>query len=138
MVIVEGILNGLFRGGSEEKKDLVNVLSQVANIAAQNKIGSNFDISTAVYGSQLYKNVLPKKAFEAVEKKILSDILSVNPEIKKLVPNSLIGNHTFSWLLDLRIGSNTRTMVSGFLKALQKCSIDIIEEFYSNNKLFVT
>ena len=138
MVIVEGILNGLFRGGFEEKKDLVNVLSQVANIAAQNKIGSNFDISTAVYGSQLYKNVLPKKAFEAVEKKTLSDILSVNPEIKKLIPNSLISNHTFSWLLDLRIGSNTRTMVSGFLKALQKCSIDIIEEFYSNNKLFVT
>jgi phosphomevalonate kinase len=39
------------------------MVSQVANLAAQNKIGSNFDISTAVFGSHLYKNVLPRKAF---------------------------------------------------------------------------
>ena len=33
---------------------LVNVISQVANLSAQQKIGSNFDISTAIYGSHLY------------------------------------------------------------------------------------
>lgn len=39
----------------------------MANLAAQNKIGSNFDISTAVYGSHLYRNVLPRVAFEAIQ-----------------------------------------------------------------------
>lgn len=67
VVIVEGILNELLRGEEEITKDVVNVLSQVSNIGAQNKIGSNFDISTAVYGSQLYKNILPRRAFSAIE-----------------------------------------------------------------------
>ena len=63
MVVVGGILRQCLDQYSEEE---VNCLSQVANIAAQNKIGSNFDVSTAVFGSQLYKNILPRRAFEAV------------------------------------------------------------------------
>ena len=31
------------------------------NLRAQKKIGSNFDISTAIYGTHLYKNILPHK-----------------------------------------------------------------------------
>ena len=46
---------------------MINALSHIANLAAQNKIGSNFDISTAVYGSHLYQNVLPRIAFEAMK-----------------------------------------------------------------------
>lgn len=65
----------------------MNYLSQVANIAAQNKIGSNFDISTAVYGSQLYKNVLPRAAFEAIEKGDIREVMKIDPEIKRLKPN---------------------------------------------------
>lgn len=65
----------------------MNCLSQLANIAAQNKIGSNFDISTAVYGSQLYKNVLPKAVFDAVEKSDISEVMKIDPEIKILEPN---------------------------------------------------
>ena len=42
------------------------MISQVANLAAQKKIGSNFDISTAVYGSHLYKNILPYKVYEII------------------------------------------------------------------------
>jgi phosphomevalonate kinase len=57
----------------------INCVSQVANIAAQNKIGSNFDISTAVFGSQLYKNKLPKKAFEAIEKDSIQSLLEIDP-----------------------------------------------------------
>lgn len=65
----------------------MNYLSQVANIAAQNKIGSNFDISTAVYGSQLYKNILPRVAFEAIEKGDIREVMKIDPEIKRLKPN---------------------------------------------------
>jgi len=37
------------------------VISQTANLSAQKKIGSNFDISTAIYGTHLYKNILPHR-----------------------------------------------------------------------------
>lgn len=37
----------------------------MANLSAQQKIGSNFDISTAVFGTHLYKNLLPRAAYEA-------------------------------------------------------------------------
>jgi phosphomevalonate kinase len=47
-------------------------------MAAQNKIGSNFDISTAVYGSHLYKNVLPRQAFEVVSSKDFSALLKID------------------------------------------------------------
>ena len=49
--------------GEDEVKfyRLANVLSQIANLSAQKKIGSNFDISTAVFGTHLYKNILPHK-----------------------------------------------------------------------------
>jgi phosphomevalonate kinase len=47
-------------------KLLVNLISQVANLSAQKKIGSNFDISTAVFGTHLYKNVIPHVAFNCL------------------------------------------------------------------------
>ena len=65
-MIVGGILKQIL--GSNNLNE-INAISHLANIAAQNKIGSNFDISTAVYGSQLYTNTLPRRAFEAIQNK---------------------------------------------------------------------
>ena len=42
----------------------MNVISQTANLRAQQKIGSNFDISTAVFGTHLYTNIFPHKIFQ--------------------------------------------------------------------------
>ena len=42
--------------------ETINYLSHIANLSAQNKIGSNFDISSAMFGSQLYTNILPEYA----------------------------------------------------------------------------
>jgi len=39
----------------------------MANLSAQNKKGSNFDISTAVYGTHLYMNTLPNMIFSNLE-----------------------------------------------------------------------
>jgi phosphomevalonate kinase len=44
----------------------INCLSQLAHLAAQKKIGSNFDISTAVYGTHLYKNILPNLVYNII------------------------------------------------------------------------
>jgi len=60
---------------------VVNCLSQVSNLAAQNKIGSNFDISTAVYGSHLYKNVLPRKAYEVVSSMDFINIMKIDSQV---------------------------------------------------------
>lgn len=134
VVVVGGILKLLLEKIALEE---VNVLSHMANIAAQNKIGSNFDISTALYGSQLYTNILPKKAPEVIKTGNILSLLDVDPEIKQLKINENFIQHSESWLIDLRKGSNTRTMVSGFIKILHQQSEDIKTEFYSGNKAFV-
>lgn len=50
---------------------LLNFLSQLTNILAQNKIGSGFDIATAVYGTQLYykfgKDIIEKNLIDNVK-----------------------------------------------------------------------
>lgn len=47
---------------SRHDKQLIDCISQIANLAAQGKIGSNFDISSAVHGTHLYTNALPELA----------------------------------------------------------------------------
>jgi phosphomevalonate kinase len=64
VAIIGGILRELL---GEDSPRTLNCLAQVANIAAQNKIGSNFDISAAVFGCQLYTNLLPESAARAVK-----------------------------------------------------------------------
>jgi phosphomevalonate kinase len=57
---------------------VINGISQVANLASQNKIGSNFDISTAVYGTHLYINIIPKIAFQVLSNNDLESVISVD------------------------------------------------------------
>ena len=44
------------------ERQLVDCISQIANLEAQGKIGSNFDISAAVFGTHIYTNILPELA----------------------------------------------------------------------------
>lgn len=65
----------------------VNVVSQIANLAAQKKIGSNFDISVAVYGTHLYRNILPHKVSVVLENPLavnFEQLLQIDPCIKKV------------------------------------------------------
>lgn len=62
LVSIVKCLTSIFGTGVDQER-LVNLISQVANLSAQNKIGSNFDISTAVYGTHLYQNQLPHLIF---------------------------------------------------------------------------
>jgi phosphomevalonate kinase len=63
IVSIVNVLLKLFAPNELVQINTINAISQVANLAAQKKIGSNFDISTAIYGSHLYKNILPKMAY---------------------------------------------------------------------------
>ena len=70
--------------GQKENKNLINVISQVANLSAQKKIGSNFDISTAVFGTHLYQNILPEIAFNCINEHNWTDILKIDPQVRQL------------------------------------------------------
>jgi len=50
---------------------LLHILCQVANSIAQNKIGSGFDISSAIFGNQVYSR------FPVKEVEILVDAVKV-------------------------------------------------------------
>lgn len=76
MVTVSALLKQIT---GEAPAKTVNALSQVANLAAQNKIGSNFDISTAVHGSHLYRNVLPRLAFETISTLDFETLMKIDP-----------------------------------------------------------
>lgn len=67
--------------GTEESVDLdlVHVIAQSAHCVAQGKVGSGFDVSSAVYGSQRYVRFSPEvlsSAQVAVEDKPLQEVIS--------------------------------------------------------------
>lgn len=120
--VVGGILKCLL--GKVDKKE-VDCVSQMANMEAQSKIGSNFDISAAVYGSHLYTNALPRRAHQALPTLDFASVLQVEPQTASLSHSTWL-LHTRAYLLDLSRGSNTRTMVSGFLQRLQQLPQELL------------
>ncbi|KAJ3678722.1 hypothetical protein LUZ60_002525 [Juncus effusus] len=55
----DGNTNGLSGNGNDCGIDLVHVIAQSAHCIAQGKIGSGFDVSSAVFGSQKYVRFSP-------------------------------------------------------------------------------
>lgn len=49
-------------------RDLVHALAQFCHCLAQGKIGSGFDVSSAVYGSQIYRRFQPEILATALSK----------------------------------------------------------------------
>lgn len=132
-----------YREEKDSKLSLIHLLSQIANIIAQNKIGSGFDISTAMYGSQIFQKfpeslitdeilkmftmmndffTLKTKFFEIIEKfKIYEDKL-VNIKTK----------NTQILMLDFTMGSDTRVLV-GKVKEYLKENNQFVQDFYNDS-----
>ena len=60
-----GVVNLSLLTGEQEQKgsadvDLVHIIAQSAHCIAQGKVGSGFDVSSAVYGSQRYVRFSPE------------------------------------------------------------------------------
>ncbi|KAL6578720.1 hypothetical protein OROMI_008936 [Orobanche minor] len=71
--------------GNQVQLDVVHIIAQTAHCIAQGKVGSGFDVSSAVYGSQRYIRFSPEvlsSAQDAVEgisiEKVISDVLEAN------------------------------------------------------------
>ncbi len=70
-------LAGLASTRINEDRRVVHNLSQLAHAVAQGKIGSGFDVSAAVYGSQAYRRFDPK-GFEALMDSATTGVLDDN------------------------------------------------------------
>eukprot|EP00605_Chrysophyceae_sp_TOSAG23-4_P002643 GSChrysophyteH1.ASY1.ANO1.2919.1 assembled CDS len=82
--------------GYQEEKRILHNLSQLAHAVAQGKIGSGFDVSAAVYGSQLYRRFSPTGFSECMDAVLNQNNQGNNLNNSRLVYNSVTNNQLWS------------------------------------------
>ncbi|ELU42518.1 phosphomevalonate kinase [Rhizoctonia solani AG-1 IA] len=106
---------------SNEGRELAHNVAQYVHCLAQGKVGSGFDVSSAVFGSQVYQRFEPT---------VIADIMQGKPNgstlLSTLSPSNKAWNHTVSpfklppltriMLADVDSGSDTPSMVGNVLK----------------------
>lgn len=102
---------------NDENKNLLHNLAQIAHCKAQKKIGSGFDVATAIYGSIRYRRFKPE---------LINDYLQHphNPNLNELVNNKwdfthlpcALPPHIRLLMGDIKGGSETPKLVSLVLK----------------------
>lgn len=117
---------------------LIHLLSQITNTIAQNKIGSGFDISTAVYGTQIFMKFPEKLITESIlryfndsEELIIKEFFNVFQEFQLYERNLRVfsvKNHKL-FMMDFTLGSDTRILVAK-VKEFLKGSHEFIQKFY--------
>lgn len=118
----------------------IHLLSQIANILAQNKIGSGFDISTAIYGSQIFQkfpeNMISSKFLNLVNE--MKEFNFIREEFTEIMKNfkefekkiRKIPEIDFkAFMMDFSTGSDTRILV-GKVKEYLKIENEIVFNFY--------
>ncbi|KAK4435507.1 Phosphomevalonate kinase, peroxisomal [Sesamum alatum] len=86
VVNLPSVANGHLQGNEEAKElDVVHIIAQTAHCIAQGKVGSGFDVSSAVYGSQRYMRFSPEvlasaqNAFRGMSiEDAIADVLKAN------------------------------------------------------------
>ena len=108
---------------SEEQLKEVHILAQIANSVCQNKIGSGFDIASAVYSSLVFKRFEPSSLYS-----LSQDLRSLNFENVAMtydvfytdfdfIPKRFIlPKHFHLCMISLSEGSDTKVMVKNLLK----------------------
>ncbi|EUC64309.1 phosphomevalonate kinase-like protein, putative [Rhizoctonia solani AG-3 Rhs1AP] len=106
---------------SSRGRELAHNVSQYVHCLAQGKVGSGFDVSSAVFGSQVYQRFEPG---------VIADIMQGKPSASTLLstlsPSNKAWNHVVSpfklppltrmMLADVDSGSDTPSMVGNVLK----------------------
>jgi phosphomevalonate kinase len=130
VMVVASILkhSGVINPALVDNMTKVHVLAQLSNAIAQNKIGSGFDISASVFGSQVYTRFPPADLGPS-----LIDLMQNGPEGFAQRIDDLA--HSANWkppltvqwnrnsckfiLIDFQRGSNTRILVPQVMAYLQ-------------------
>jgi len=98
-------------------KDIIHRLSQISHALATGKIGSGFDIATAVYGTNIYRR-FDKKIMENITLENFMDIMDEKWPNMKIIPY----NFPYKLLIFNVLGNRTSTIksVSSAKKLLKK------------------
>ncbi|CEL60976.1 phosphomevalonate kinase [Rhizoctonia solani AG-1 IB] len=106
---------------SNEGRELAHNVAQYVHCLAQGKVGSGFDVSSAVFGSQVYQRFEPNVIGEIMQGKPNGSTL-----LSTLSPSNNAWNHVVSpfklppltriMLADVDSGSDTPSMVGNVLK----------------------
>lgn len=102
-----------FSFSNQEDLRTLEILSHLSHFHAQGKVGSGFDISCAVYGSQTYRT-FTKSIFEGLDKfNSINNIISLNWDQE----HEKFGLHPALSILmgDVHSGSNTPKMVGAVM-----------------------
>ncbi|PWA01866.1 hypothetical protein BB558_002005 [Smittium angustum] len=134
----------LKNSGNNDDKYFVHGFSQYCHCLAQGKIGSGFDVSSAIFGSHIYQRFSPSSIEIAMQNKDPKSIMdAIDPKTKRIdstAKNISIPNGFKLVLADVNAGSNTPSMVSKVLqwrKNNPKDSNELWEEISRNNtKIF--
>lgn len=142
--LVAALLTFLTKDSEGHKRILIHNLAQTVHCAAQGKIGSGFDVSSAVYGSHVYKRFSPKCVSE-----FLSD--NISPETQSKCVNSSEWNASVQQcrlpkgfrlvLADVSAGSSTPSMVRKVLEwkaANPELSNEIWDKINKSNSMIVS
>lgn len=111
-----GIIRLGFRW-TEEDKRLVNNLAQLVHANAQGKIGSGFDVSSAVYGTQAYQRFGQEPFVKCLEGNVPGDLIHKTVAVdtsnwnQEVIPFNL-PPHLDILLGDVCGGSSSTSMVS--------------------------
>ncbi|KAF8608805.1 Phosphomevalonate kinase [Ceratobasidium sp. AG-I] len=115
-------------------RELAHNVAQYVHCLAQGKVGSGFDVSSAVFGSQVYKRFEPGVIAEIMQGKPTGATL-----VSTLSPSNKAWNHSVSpfrlppltriMLADVDSGSDTPSMVGNVLK-WRKAEPDIANQLW--------
>ncbi|KAH7339541.1 phosphomevalonate kinase [Rhizoctonia solani] len=107
--------------GSNEGRELAHNVAQYVHCLAQGKVGSGFDVSSAVFGSQVYQRFEPGVIAEIMQGKpsgatLLSTLSPSNKSWNHVVSPFKLPPLTRIMLADVDSGSDTPSMVGNVLK----------------------
>lgn len=128
--------------GDDDSRRLAHNLAQFVHCLAQGKVGSGFDVSAAVFGSQVYARFEPGVIQPLLDGKVggLSQTLAaVNPAWTQKVSPLRLPPHTRLLLADVSAGSDTPSLVKNVLKWRQanpKDANDLWTSLDEGNKEF--
>ncbi|CAX42056.1 phosphomevalonate kinase, putative [Candida dubliniensis CD36] len=122
-VVATSLLSHFIPNVVNEHKDILHNVAQIAHCYAQKKIGSGFDVATAIYGSIIYRRFQPaliNEVFQVLE----SDPEKFPTELKKLIESNWEFKHERCTLPygikllmgDVKGGSETPKLVSRVLQ----------------------
>ncbi|KAF9792672.1 phosphomevalonate kinase [Thelephora terrestris] len=113
--------------GQEDSRRLAHNLAQFVHCLAQGKVGSGFDVSAAVFGSQVYTRFDPgviQPLLDGQVERLSQTLAAANSAWTQKVLPFRLPPHTRLLLADVAVGSDTPSLAGNVLRWRQRNSKD--------------